>query len=230
VERLAPDRLDAFLRLRPAWAMERFMEDIPRFAVRAAPRAAPRAAVAAPRAVVRAPRAAVRAPRVVAADVLRVERAVFLREPAEEERELVLRRDPADAERPAVLFFREPDALRDRLEEDRDEAPPLDERRDELVLRVPPGRTFTARLARSAMVPAAVVTTEPTVLAAVPTPEATVSNIPPLLSSAIIPPRKPRAAIAVAAGHAFLFDGSIMVRAAGVVSLLLLPPEEDSPT
>ena len=169
------------------------MEDMPRFAVRAAPRAAPRAAVAAPRAVVRAPRAAVRAPRVVAAEALRADRAVFLREPAEVERELVLRRAPADEERPPV-FFREPDALRDRLEEERDEAPPLDERRDEdeRPPRLLPGRTFTARLARSAMVPAAVVTTEPTVLAAVPTPEATLSSIPPLLSSAIIPPRKPR--------------------------------------
>jgi DNA polymerase-4 len=54
----------------------------------------------------------------------------------------------------------------------------------------PPGSAWTAFLARSAIVPAALVTAEPTVLAAVPTPDVTVSTMPPLLSSAIIPPRK----------------------------------------
>jgi hypothetical protein len=151
--------------------MERFMEDIPRFAPRAAPRAADLA-----------PRTADFALRVDAAEAerLRVFPAVFFL------------RDPVEAEREAVFFLRDPlDVLRARDEDERDAAPP-DGRRDDVVLRLPPGSTFTARLARSAIVPAAVVTTEPTVLAAVPTPEATLSSIPPLLSSAIIPPRKPR--------------------------------------
>jgi hypothetical protein len=39
-------------------------------------------------------------------------------------------------------------------------------------------------------VPAALDIAEPTVLAAVPTPDVTVSTMPPLLSSAIIPPRR----------------------------------------
>jgi len=168
--RVVRERLDVFLRLRPAWAMERFIDDIPRFAVRAAPRAAD----VAPRTAFFALRVA--APRLAAAERLLVRRAVFLR-------------PPALAERDAVFFLRGPvDVLRARDEDER-EVPP-DERRDDEVLRLPPGSTFTARLARSAIVPAAVVTTEPTVLAAVPTPEATESSIPPLLSSAIIPPRK----------------------------------------
>jgi hypothetical protein len=168
---LVLDRLDVFLRLRPACAIERFIEDIPRFAVRAAPRAAdfaPRTAFFVFR---------VAAPRRAAAERVLVRRAVFFL------------RDPAEAEREAVFFFREPEDVR-RL-------------RGAAVTRLPPGSTFTARLARSAIVPAAVVTTEPTVLAAVPTPDVTVSSIPPLLSSAIIPPRKPRRRDGLGGGSRF---------------------------
>jgi ParB family transcriptional regulator, chromosome partitioning protein len=52
-----------------------------------------------------------------------------------------------------------------------------------------PGTTArTARRPASATAPAAVVTTLPTVLAAVPTPDVTVSKTPSLLESAIVPP------------------------------------------
>jgi hypothetical protein len=169
-------RLPVFFRLRPFCAMERFIEDIPRFAVLAAPRAAdfaPRVAVrAAPRAVAVALRELERRFRLAEADFDRLDAA----------RPLLFFRDP-------LVFFREPlDAV---------------ERRVGGVVRVPPGSTFTARRARSAIVPAAVVTADPTVLAAVPTPEATVSSTPPLLSSAIIPPWKPAPPHAVVGAHAF---------------------------
>jgi hypothetical protein len=180
--------------------MERFIEDIPRFAVRAAPRAADFAPRVALRAALRAVAVALREParrlRPAEADFDRLEavRLVFLRDPP--------------------VFFRDEDARR------RDGEAPA--RPEGVVVRLPPGSTFTALLARSAIVPAAVVTTEPTVLAAVPTPEATVSSTPPLLSSAIIPPRKhcgPR--WRSGAAHASPSDGSTDVGDAGAACLLL---------
>ena len=91
---------------------------------------------------------------------------------------------------PRRVDDRDPD--REDFEDERDD-------RDDDRLRVPDGRpverfdrpgtgsALTAFLARSATVPAAVVTTDPTVLAAVPTPDVTVSRTV-LFSSAIVPP------------------------------------------
>jgi hypothetical protein len=74
---------------------------------------------------------------------------------------------------------------RDRDDDDRARVP--DEPRDALFDRPGIGSALTAFLAMSATVPAAVVTTDPTVLAAVPTPDVTVSRTV-LFSSAIVPP------------------------------------------
>jgi hypothetical protein len=57
----------------------------------------------------------------------------------------------------------------------------------------------TARRPTSATTPAAVLTTLPTVLAALPTPDVTVSMTPPSLGSAIVPPGKCRDATAIRA-------------------------------
>jgi hypothetical protein len=194
-ERLAP-RLEA---LRPAPRVrcptERLAEVMPRAAVReaaAAPRVAVRAAEAAPRVAVRA------APRALEAPVRRP-RALVEREReaprGDEERDF----DPRDAvERRAPDDERAPDDVRDRDEDrEREDDRDLDALPDDGVPAVdgdavprPTGIALTAFFAISAMVPAALVTTEPTVLAAVPTPEATVSRTPLVLSSAIVPPRR----------------------------------------
>ncbi|PYQ51323.1 MAG: hypothetical protein DMF78_13600 [Acidobacteria bacterium] len=92
-------------------------------------------------------------------------------------RAAVLRRAP-----PLGAPRREDDPRRDDEDADRDARARVPA---ELFDRPPgTGMALTAFLARSAMVPAAVVTTEPTVLAAVPTPEATVPRTV-LFSSAI---------------------------------------------
>jgi len=168
------------LRDRPACAIERFIDDTPRLPARAAPRPAEAAPRAADRAAPRALEAARPRP---------VDRRV--REPledADEERPRDDERLPDD--RPDARFFDEPEELRERddLPEERRE---LEDFFDDRPERPPTGSAPTAFLAMSAIVPAAEVTTDPTVLAAVPTPDATVSSIPPpLFSSAIVPPRR----------------------------------------
>jgi hypothetical protein len=85
---------------------------------------------------------------------------------------------------PRRAFARPPPAdFRDEADREREERA-----RDGLE-GLPPGcgRALTAFLAMSATAPAAVVTTDPTVLAAVPTPDVTVPRTV-LLSSAIVPP------------------------------------------
>jgi hypothetical protein len=171
--RPAPRVLEARPRpvvLPPRAASDRVADDIPRRAVRAAPRAA----VAAPR---RALRVAPRAP-------------APPREPRARRADVDLRED--DFLEPAVRL-RDPDVAARAPDERRpfDDARgrEADPRLGEGVM-PPPGMALTAFFARSAIVPAAVVTTDPTVLAAVPTPEATVSTTPLSFSSAIAPPRR----------------------------------------